>query len=303
MAQLTTGERLEHSGFVGVIGRPNVGKSTLLNQLAQQKLAIVSDKPQTTRHTIRAVINHDGAQIVMIDTPGLHKPKDGLGKRLNLKVRQTMADVDVVLFMVDGAAGIGTGDKYIARELADVRTPVVVAINKIDLLDAERLQEAQERAGALMAQAEVFAISAADGTGLTGLLRDLVRKLPPGPKYYPDDMLTDQPERVLMGELIREKLIEATREELPYAVAVEVYEVARRRRRRDLIDVYAKIHVERSSQKAIVIGHKGQVLAEVGRLARMEIEHLLGSQIYLDLLVTVTKDWRKKERKVEELGY
>lgn len=303
MAQLTTGERLEHSGFVGVIGRPNVGKSTLLNQLAQQKLAIVSDKPQTTRHTIRAVINHDGAQIVMIDTPGLHKPKDGLGKRLNLKVRQTMADVDVVLFMVDGAAGIGTGDKYIARELADVRTPVVVAINKMDLLDAERLQEAQERAGALMAQAEVFAISAADGTGLTGLLRDLVRKLPPGPKYYPDDMLTDQPERVLMGELIREKLIEATREELPYAVAVEVYEVARRRRRRDLIDVYAKIHVERSSQKAIVIGHKGQVLAEVGRLARMEIEHLLGSQIYLDLLVTVTKDWRKKERKVEELGY
>ncbi len=296
------GGRLEHSGFVGVIGRPNVGKSTFLNTLARKKLAIVSHRPQTTRHTIRAVISAEGAQMVVVDTPGLHKPKDGLGERLNAKVRRTMTDVDVVLFMLDGAAGIGRGDEFIARELVKTRTPLVVSVNKTDMIPPEQLEEQERAANALVPGAEVFAISAMTGEGLDALTQALIKRLPPGPKYYPDGVLTDQPEVVLIGELIREKLINATREELPYAVAVEVTEFSKRRRR-DLHDIHVRIHVERESQKAIVIGSGGSVLEKVGRQAREEIEGLLGSPVYLDLLVRVTKDWRRRERKVEELGY
>ncbi len=296
------GGRLEHSGFVGVIGRPNVGKSTFLNTLARKKLAIVSHRPQTTRHTIRAVISSEGAQMVVVDTPGLHKPKDGLGERLNAKVRRTMTDVDVVLFMLDGAAGIGRGDEFIARELVKTRTPLVVSVNKTDMIAPEQLVEQERAANALVPEAEVFAISAMTGEGMDALTQALIKRLPPGPKYYPDGVLTDQPEVVLIGELIREKLINATREELPYAVAVEVTEFSKRRRR-DLHDIHVRIHVERESQKAIVIGSGGSVLEKVGRQAREEIEGLLGSPVYLDLLVRVTKDWRRRERKVEELGY
>lgn len=302
MSMSMGGKGLDHSGFVGVVGRPNVGKSTLLNKLAERKIAIVSNKPQTTRHTIRAVINFEGAQIVMIDTPGFHKPKDGLGNRLNAKVRRTMAEVDVVLFLMDGAAGIGAGDAYLAKELRNVRTPIVTAVNKIDLMDEGAVAEAKRAAGGLVEGGAVYALSGANGTGLSEVLHELSERLPPGPKYYPDGVLTDQPEAVLIGELIREKLIEATREELPYAIAVEVTEV-KRRRGRDLVDVYARIHVERSSQKGIIIGHQGSVLSEVGRRAREEIQGLLASPVYLDLMVKVSKSWRNKESKVEDLGY
>ena len=296
------GGQLEHSGFVGVIGRPNVGKSTFLNTLARQKLAIVSHRPQTTRHTIRAVISSSGSQMVMIDTPGLHKPKDGLGERLNAKVRRTMTDVDVILFMLDGAAGIGRGDEFIARELAETKTPLVVCVNKTDLASPEQLDKELDAARSLLSGHEVLTISALTGDGVDRLTQVLVEQLPPGPRYYPENVLTDQPEIVLIGELIREKLIAATREELPYAVAVEVTEFSKRRRR-DLHDIHARIHVERDSQKAIVIGKGGSVLEKVGRQAREEIESLLGSPVYLDLLVTVTKGWRRRERKVEEFGY
>jgi len=240
--------------------------------------------------------------MVVVDTPGLHKPKDGLGERLNAKVRRTMTDVDVVIFMLDGFAGIGGGDEFIARELGRNRTPLVVSLNKTDLMVPERLAEQERAARSLVPEAEVFAVSALTGEGVDRLTQALVERLPPGPKYYPDDVLTDQPEVVLIGELIREKLIEATREELPYAVAVEVTEFSKRRGR-DLHDVHVRIHVERESQKAIVIGSGGSVLEKVGRQAREEIEGLLGSPVYLDLLVRVTKDWRRRERKVEELGY
>ena len=294
---------LKHSGFVGLIGRPNVGKSTLINQLARRKLAIVSEKPQTTRHQIRAVVNLPDAQIIFIDTPGFHKPKDGLGRRLNQKVHNTMAEVDVILFMLDGAAKIGSGDAYLSAELKKVKTPIVPALNKIDLMGAADIAEEKAKAAQLLPGAEAVEISAAKGIGVEGLTARLAGMLPAGPKYYPEDILTDQPEQKLMGEFIREKVIDATREELPYAVAVEVYEVAKRRGRSDLVDVYAKIHVERDSQKGIIIGRAGQTLEKIGAAARAEIEQLLGSQIYLDLIVTVTKDWRRHDRKVEELGY
>lgn len=294
---------LKHSGFVGLIGRPNVGKSTLINQLAQRKLAIVSDKPQTTRHQIRAVINLPDTQIIFIDTPGFHKPKDSLGSRLNKAVRNAMVEVDVVLFLLDGAAGIGAGDAYIVHELAKVKTPIVPVLNKIDIMSPKAITGELDRAADLLPGADVAKLSGATGEGLEQLTGRLAAMLAPGPKYYPDDMVTDQPEQRLMAEFIREKIIEVTREELPYAVAVEVYEVKKRSRRSDLIDVYARIHVERDSQKGIIIGHGGRVLEQIGSRARQDIENLLGSQIYLDLLVTVTKDWRRQDRKVEELGY
>lgn len=295
--------QLPHSGFVGLIGRPNVGKSTLLNQLSSRKLAIVSNKPQTTRHQIRAVINRGNAQLVLIDTPGFHKPKDSLGRLLNKKVRSAMSEVDVVLFLLDGAAGIGTGDAFIAKELQDIQVKVVAAANKIDLMTPGEIDAQMDHISGLLPGVKTHCVSAMRGDGLEPLVDELIGLLPPGPKFYPDDMATDQPERMLMAEFIREKVIDATREELPYAIAVEVYEVKKRRGRVDLVDVFAKIHVERDSQKGIVIGRGGRTLEMIGSGAREEIEKLLGSQIYLDILVTVTKDWRRQDRKIEELGY
>lgn len=293
---------LSHSGFVGLIGRPNVGKSTLVNQLAKRKLAIVSSKPQTTRHQIRAVITGSDSQLIFIDTPGFHKPKDNLGRTLNRKVRDAMSDVDVILFLLDGEAGVGTGDLFIAGQMKGLKTPVIRVVNKIDLLSSEQIDKQTAKAGDLLPGNEVIDISAAKNTGVDSLIKKIKVLLPPGPLYYPDDQITDQPEKVLMAEFIREKIINIAREELPYAVAVEINEV-KKREGRDLIDVYARIHVERESQKGIVIGHQGQVLEKVGRQARRDIEKLLGSHIFLDLLVVVSKDWRKNERKVNEFGY
>lgn len=294
---------LEHSGFVGLIGRPNVGKSTLINQLVLRKLAIVSNKPQTTRHQIRAVLNRPQTQIVFIDTPGFHKPKDSLGSRLNKTVRNAMVEVDVVLLLLDGEAGIGAGDAYLVHELAKTGTPIVPAINKIDAISSEKLALERKRAAELLPGLAIAEISGVTGKGLDKLIAGLASMLPPGPKFYPDDMVTDQPEKILMAEFIREKAIAVLHEELPYAVAVEVYEVKKRSKKSDLIDVYARIHVERDSQKGIIIGHGGSTLKKIGSEARCDIENLLGSRVYLDLLVTVTKDWRRQDRKVEELGY
>lgn len=273
----------------------------MLNTLAREKLAIISEKPQTTRHQIRAVVNKPDAQIVFVDTPGLHKPKDALGERLNQVVRTTLSDVDVVLFLVDGASGIGAGDAYIAAELAGIRTPVIVAVNKIDQLKPAELADVIRQAEAL-GKFEVVSISALKGTYVRRLVRELTALLPEGPAYYPEGVLTDQPERVLMAELVREQVLALTRQELPYAVAVEVDEV-RRRKKRDLIDVRAKIYVEADSQKGIVIGQGGQMLAEIGTRARAEIERLLGSPIFLDLTVKVRKRWRRDSRVLGEMGY
>lgn len=295
-------EHLEHSGFVGIIGRPNVGKSTLLNFLAQQKIAIVSQKPQTTRHQIKAVVNLPQAQIVFIDTPGFHRPKDALGERLNDKVRQTLTNVDVVLFLVDGFSGIGRGDEFIAEELKKAQTPIVIAINKMDLLNAQQQEEEVKKAKKLGLETEIFLISSLTGQNINYLVEDLKTHLPPGPRFYPPDMVTDQPEIVLMAEFIREKVYELTREEIPYAVAAEVYEV-KPVKPKALIEVYARIIVERNSQKGILIGHQGKLIKEIGTRARLDLERLLGTKIYLNLTVKVKKDWRRHERLVTDYGY
>lgn len=290
------------SGFVAVIGRPNVGKSTLINQLVRKKLAIVSEKPQTTRHQIRAVINRPGAQLIFVDTPGLHKPKDALGRRLNRTVRNALSEADVILFLVDAAAGIGTGDAFIARELIKVKTPIILALNKVDLLKSAELVKQEDVAARLGKYTERINISALTGNGLENLVDGLTELLPSGPRYYPEGMISDQPEKVVMAEFVREKVLELTREEIPYSVAVEIEEVSARPKK-DLVDVHGWIYVEHDSQKGIILGERGQMLKEIGKRARADLQNLLGSQIYLDLRVKVKKNWRRDSRLVDQLGY
>lgn len=290
------------SGFVAIIGRPNVGKSTLLNCLAKQKVAIISDKPQTTRHKIRAVVNRPGAQIVFIDTPGFHKPKDPLGKRLNEAVRSALREVDTVLFLVDASESIGKGDCYIARELSKLETPTTLVLNKIDKISQDHLEAQLEVARQLGDYQDIVPISSTKGKNVDKLLNEFLELLPVGPRYYPEGVITDQPEAVIIAEFIREKVLELTREEVPHSVAVEVKEVASREDK-EIIDVRAEVYVERDSQKGILIGRGGRMLKEIGRLARSDIENLLGSHVYLELYVKVRKNWRRDVRSLQELGY
>ncbi len=288
------------SGFVGILGRPNVGKSTLLNTLVQKKLAIVSDKPQTTRHRIRCVVNRPDAQIIFIDTPGFHKPKDALGKHLNKAVRKTMKEVDVILFVVDAFKGIGKGDHFIAAELKKIFTPCILLLNKIDLVRQNKLNEQMKLAKELN-NFKVFPISALKGINIDVLIDNLVELLPEGPKYYPEDMITDQPERLIAAEFIRETVVNLTYEEIPYSVAVDVEEISKREGK-ELVDIYATIYVERDSQKGIIIGEKGKLLKEIGKQARLNIQNLLGSQVNLQSHVKVRKKWRRDERAFSEFG-
>ncbi len=291
------------SGFVAIVGRPNVGKSTLLNYLAQRKIAIVSDKPQTTRHQIRAVINAPGVQAIFIDTPGLHKSKDHLGERMNRSVRSALAETDGVVFMVDVADGVGGGDRYVASELAKLGRPVIVAPNKVDAAPAAHVARQLELVGELVpAEWPIVAVSALKGDGMADLLVSVVDLLPLGPQYYPDGMITDQPEAVVIAEFIREKALQLTREEVPHAVAVAVDHLAKREDK-EIVDVAATIYVERDSQKGILIGKGGQMLKTIGSRARRDIEALLGSQIYLDLRVRVKKDWRSRDDLLNTMGY
>jgi len=300
---LLSEEREYHSGFVGLIGRPNVGKSTLLNRLAGRKLAITSDKPQTTRNRIRAVITRDDEQMVFVDTPGFHKPREALGEKLNAMVLSTLRDVDVVIFVLDGAQTIGSGDLFIAGELAKVDTPAIGVINKMDLLDPAKVMSQLEVARHLHAFAEVVPISSKVGTGtdiLTGLLG---RFLPPGPQYFPGDMVSDQPERILVAELIREKALELTRDEVPHSVAVLIEEIKPREGRDDMVDIEAVIYIERESQKGIIVGKGGRMIKEIGSRARLEIEPLVGSKVFLDLRVKVEKEWSKNPEFIKRLDY
>lgn len=303
-----TGEPFR-SGFVAIIGRPNVGKSTLLNAMVGEKVTIVSDKPQTTRNRIQAVLTRPEFQVVFIDTPGLHKPKHKLGDYMVKVAVEALAEVDAILFVVDGASGVGAGDVHVARAIARASTPVWVAINKIDAASKEGLERARAEVesgfgGVLPAGqiAGVSEISAALGLGVAELVQSLSRLLPEGPKYYPDDVVTDYPERFIISEFIREKVLAHTREEVPHSVAVEVQTI-RKREGRDLVDVSAVIYVERDSQKGIVIGRGGSMLRKIGEEARADIERLLGSQIYLELWVKVRKDWRENENMLRTLGY
>ena len=294
------------SGFACFVGRPNAGKSTLTNAILGTKVAITSSRPQTTRHAVRGVVHRPDAQLVLVDTPGLHKPRTLLGERLNALVRETYAGVDVICFCVTADDKIGPGDRFIAAELAPLKTPVVAVVTKTDLVGKDRVGEQLLAVSALADWADVVPTSAVDGFQV-GLLADLlVARMPEGPALYPDGELTDEPEQVLAAEMIREAALEGVRDELPHSIAVTIEEMLPRADRpadRPLLDVYATLHVERDSQKAIVLGKGGTRLRDVGTTARRQIEVLLGTPIYLDLRVSVAKDWQKDPKQLRRLGF
>lgn len=290
------------SGFIGIIGRPNVGKSTLLNRLAGRKAAITSDKPQTTRNRIRAIITTPDTQLIFVDTPGFHKPRNALGEKLNSLVLRTLRDVDVTVFVLDGSKTIGKGDIFIAEELQKVDTPVMCVINKIDLLDHHKINSQVEVARHLYRFAKVIPISSKFGAGIDELEGALVGFLPVGPLYFPAETVSDQPERVIVGELIREKALRLTRDEVPHSVAVVVEEISTRDGG-ELVDIEAVIYVERESQKGIIVGKGGRMIKEIGSRARQEIEPILGNKVFLDLRVKVEKDWSKNPEFIRRLDY
>jgi GTP-binding protein Era len=289
------------SGFVAVIGRPNVGKSTLMNNLIGQKVAIMSDKPQTTRNKIMGVLTQKDAQILFIDTPGMHKPKHKLGEYMLKEAEGSLRDVDVILFVVDVTAEMGAGERYILDNLANVRTPVILTVNKIDQIEKTKLFAIIEKYTAQFKFAAVVPISALDHTNFEELVSEIKSHLEPGPQYYPEDMITDQPERLVIAELIREKVLHLTKEEIPHAILVDIEEIVTRPN--DNLYVRAVIYVERESQKGIVIGAGGRLLKDIGRLARGDIENLLGSKVYLDLWVKVKKDWRNRPNVLKSFGF
>ncbi|HEX8003539.1 MAG TPA: GTPase Era [Mycobacteriales bacterium] len=292
------------SGFACFVGRPNAGKSTLTNALVGSKVAIASSKPQTTRHAIRGIVHRADAQLVLVDTPGLHKPKTLLGERLNDIVRTTLTEVDVVAFCVPADQPVGRGDEFIARELAELRTPAIAVVTKGDLQpDKQRMGEQLLAVSRLGEWAEVIPVSATTRWQVDTLADLLVQRLPEGPPLYPEGELTDEPEATMAAELIREAALEGVRDELPHSLAVLVEEMVPREGRDDLVDVSAILFVERDSQKAIVIGRGGERLKAVGSTARQQIERLLGTRVYLDLRVKVAKDWQRDPKQLRRLGF
>jgi GTP-binding protein Era len=292
------------SGFACLTGRPNVGKSTLTNALVGAKVAITSDRPQTTRRVIRGVVHRPDAQLIIVDTPGLHRPRTLLGERLDSLVRSTLTEVDVIGFCVPAADLIGPGDKYLARELANVKsTPVVAIVTKTDGAPAERVAEQLLAVSKLGDWADIVPVSALTGYQVDELAGVLVEYLPEGPPLYPDGELTDEPEQIMVAELIREAALDGVRDELPHSIAVVVEEMGPRPGQEDLTDVHAELYVERPSQKAIVIGTKGARLKEVGTRARHQIEALLGTRVYLDLHVKIAKEWQRDPKQLRRLGF
>jgi len=300
------------SGFACFVGRPNAGKSTLTNALVGQKVAITSSRPQTTRTVVRGIVHREDGQLVLVDTPGLHKPRTLLGERLNDLVKTTWAEVDVVAVCFPADEKIGPGDRFIVNELAKVRRTVRIAVaTKTDLVTPERLGEHLLAIQALGADtgtewAGIVPVSAVSGDQVDLLAQLLVGMMPPGPPLYPEGDLTDAPEEILAAELIREAALEGVRDELPHSIAVVVEEMALREGRpadRPLLDIHANLFVERSSQKGIVIGHKGSRLREVGTNARKQIEAMLGTPVYLDLHVKIAKDWQRDPRQLRRLGF
>lgn len=289
------------SGFIAVVGRPNVGKSTLVNALVGEKVAIVTRTPQTTRHRIAGVINGDGFQAVLLDLPGFQKPRDRLTERMQTAVNTTLREVDLVLMVLNAAEKIGAGDRFVAEAAFSVSTPVIIALNKIDLVSSDGLLPQIQTSVELGDYEEIFPISARKGQGLDRLKDAVIARLPEGPMYYPADAVSDQPERVIAGEIIREKAIMLTREEVPHAVAVNVMYMEQRGKK-DIVDIEAVLIVERDSQKGILIGKQGQMIREIGTRARKDIEAILGSQVFLSLAVKVKKKWRDDERVLGDLG-
>lgn len=300
------------AGFACFVGRPNAGKSTLTNALVGQKVAITSNRPQTTRHTVRGIVHREDAQLILVDTPGLHKPRTLLGERLNDVVRATWAEVDVIGFCLPADQKIGPGDRFIAKELAGIRrTPKIAIVTKTDLIEGKALAEQLIAVDQLAKElgfewAEIIPVSAVSGAQV-GLLADLIVPfMPESPPLYPEGDLTDEPELVMVAELIREAALEGVRDELPHSIAVVVEEMLPREGRpadKPMLDIHANLFIERPSQKGIVIGPKGQRLRDVGTKSRKHIEALLGTPVFLDLHVKVAKDWQRDPKQLRRLGF
>lgn len=290
------------SGFVSIVGRPNVGKSTLLNHIVGQKIAIMSNKPQTTRNKITAVHTTSEGQIIFLDTPGIHKPKSKLGDYMVSVAENTLNEVDLVLFVIDATEKRGAGDEYIIERLKQVKTPVFLVINKIDKVHPEAILPIIDDYRKQLSFKQIVPISALEGNNTSALLESIYNEMEEGPMYYPADQVTDHPERFIVAELIREKVLQMTREEIPHSIAVGVEEMKRGDNGKTLY-IYAAIYTERDSQKGILIGKKGDMLKEIGRRARMDIERLMGDKVFLELWIKVKKDWRNQDRMLRNFGF
>lgn len=289
------------SGFVAIVGRPNVGKSTLMNQVIGQKIAIMSDKPQTTRNKIHGVYTTDDMQIVFLDTPGIHKPNSKLGNYMMKAAESALSEVDAVLFLTDVSEELGGGDRYIIERLKSVKTPVFLVLNKIDKITPDAMLPVIDKWRKLHDWSEIVPVSALQGNNVNALLEQVGKYLGEGPMYYPADQVTDHPEQFVCAELIREKILQMTREEIPHSIAVEIESMGKADN--GVVNIGAVIYVERDSQKGIIIGKSGALLKEIGKQARTDMERLLGSKIFLELWVKVNKDWRNRESVLKSLGF
>ncbi|GIF00181.1 hypothetical protein Ari01nite_76450 [Paractinoplanes rishiriensis] len=294
------GDDVYRAGFACFVGRPNAGKSTLTNAIIGQKIAITSNKPQTTRHVIRGILHRENAQLVLVDTPGLHRPRTLLGERLNDLVREVWSEVDVIGVCFPADEPVGRGDRFISQEMAELKATVFAVVTKVDLVSPQKLAEHLLAVSALHDFAEIVPVSAVSGHQMQSLVDMMIKYLPESPQLYPDDVLTDEPEQVLIAELIREAALEGVRDELPHSIAVLVEEMMVEG---GLTKIYADLYVERDSQKSIVIGTRGARLKEVGSRARLEIEKLLDTKVYLDLHVRVAKEWQRDPRQLRKLGF
>lgn len=289
------------SGFVAIVGRPNVGKSTLMNQMVGQKIAIMSDKAQTTRNRIQGILTTTTGQIIFIDTPGIHKPKSKLGNYMMQVAENALKEVDIVLFLVEATEKLGPGEEFILEHLQRINTPVFLIINKIDMVHPEALLPMIVQYKEKYKFAEIIPVSALKGNNVNPLIETVFNYLPEGPLYYPEDQYTDHPEKFIAAELIREKALHLLREEVPHSIAVVIEEY--KERERGNVYVHATIYCERKSQKGILIGKQGSMLKEIGKRARMDMEHLFGTKVFLELWVKVKDDWRNEERLLKNFGY
>ncbi len=288
------------SGFVTIIGRPNVGKSTLLNYIIGEKLSIISNKPQTTRNTIQAIHTREDYQIVFLDTPGMHRPRHKLGEYMVNVAQKTLNEVDIILFLINPEDEIGPGDRHIMEQLKNTKTPVIMVLNKIDAVKRDKVAKTIENYSKEFKFKEVVPISAINGENVDTLLKLIVNNLPEGPQYFPGDMITDQPEKFVISEIIREKILRNMTDEVPHGTAVEVIQMKEEGR---LININATIYCEKDSHKAMIIGKGGQKIKKIGESARIDIEKLLDSRVYLELWVKVKKDWRDSPSTLKTLGY
>jgi GTP-binding protein Era len=289
------------SGFIGIIGRPNAGKSTLFNAIIGDKISIITDKPQTTRNKITGIKNYSDAQLIFLDTPGMHRPKTPLNRAMVQTAKETIGSVDVLLMLIEANTDVHPHDLFLIESLAQTEAPVILVINKIDLIEKKYLLPLIDKFRTLYNFHEIFPISALKGEGIEDLLSAVKEMLPEGPKYYPDDIQTDATERFIAAEFIREKITLMTKQEIPYSTAVEI-ELFKEDEEKNLIRISAAINVEKDSQKAIMIGKKGAMLKNIGTQARMEMEKLFGAKVYLELFVRVKKDWTSSDKMLQEFG-